>query len=40
MRRASLIADSVCPFCMESMQKKGTMSQHFVTHVVPPLGGG
>ena len=26
-------------FCIGVMAKKGTLSQHFVTHVVPPLGG-
>ena len=26
------------PFCIGAMTKKGTLSQHFVTHVVPPLG--
>ena len=25
------------PFCIGAMGKKGTLSQHFVTHVVPPL---
>ena len=25
------------PFCIGMMAKKGTLSQHFVTHVVPPL---
>ena len=25
-------------FCIGVMAKKGTLSQHFVTHVVPPLG--
>ena len=25
------------PFCIGAMAKKGTLSQHFVTHVVPPL---
>ena len=24
-------------FCIGAMAKKGTLSQHFVTHVVPPL---
>ena len=28
------------PGCIGAMAKKGTLSQHFVTHVVPPLGGG
>ena len=28
------------PFCIGVMAKKGTLSQHFVTHVVPPLGSG
>ena len=27
------------PFCIGVMAKKGTLSQHFVTHVVPPLSG-
>ena len=26
------------PFYIGAMAKKGTLSQHFVTHVVPPLG--
>ena len=25
------------PFCIGAMAKKDTLSQHFVTHVVPPL---
>ena len=25
------------PFCIGAMAKKCTLSQHFVTHVVPPL---
>ena len=25
------------PFCIGMVAKKGTLSQHFVTHVVPPL---
>ena len=25
------------PFCIGAMAKKGMLSQHFVTHVVPPL---
>ena len=25
------------PFCIGAMAKKGTLSQHFVTHAVPPL---
>ena len=25
------------PFCIGVMAKKGTLSQHFMTHVVPPL---
>ena len=25
------------PFCIGAMAKKGTLSQHFMTHVVPPL---
>ena len=28
------------PFCIGVMAKKGTLNQHFVTHVVPPLGSG
>ena len=28
------------PFCIGAMAKKGMLSQHFVTHVVPPLGLG
>ena len=28
------------PFCIGAMAKKGTLSQHFVTHVVPPLVRG
>ena len=24
-------------FCIGAMAKKGTLSKHFVTHVVPPL---
>ena len=28
------------PFCIGAMAKKGTLSQHFVTHVVPPLAKG
>ena len=31
-------ADLTCPFCIGVNAKKGTLSQHFVTHVVPPLG--
>ena len=27
------------PFCISAMAKKGTLSQHFVTHVVPPQSG-
>ena len=30
-------ADSACPFCIVVNVKKGTLSQHFLTHVVPPL---
>ena len=26
-------------FCIDSNTKKGTLSQQFVTHVAPPLGG-
>ena len=25
-------------FCIGAIVKKGTLSQHFVMHVVPPLG--
>ena len=25
------------PFCIGAMAKNGTLSQHFVTHVIPPL---
>ena len=28
------------PFCIGAMAKKGTLSQHFMTQVVPPLGWG
>ena len=28
------------PFCIGAMAKKGTLSQHFVTHVIPPLECG
>ena len=38
MRHVSRIADSACPFLYWSQCKKGTLSQHFVMHVVPPLG--
>ena len=31
-------ADSACPFFHHANTKRGTLSQHFVTHVVPPLG--
>ena len=34
VRHASRNADSACPFCIGA---KGTLSQHFVTHVVPSL---
>ena len=27
------------PFCIGMMAKKGTLSHHLVTHVVPPLIG-
>ena len=27
-------------FCIGAMAKKGTLSQHFMTHVVPPLVNG
>ena len=36
----SLNADSAYPFCIACDGKKGTLSQHFVTHVVPPLDEG
>ena len=36
----SPIVDSACPFCIGVNAKKGTLSQHFVMHVVPPLGEG
>ena len=39
MRHASRIAESVCPFCTGVNAKKGMLSQHFVTRVVPPLAG-
>jgi hypothetical protein len=38
VRHASRNADSACPFCIAVMAKRVTLSQHFVTHVVPPLG--
>ena len=38
VRHASRNADSACPFCHRTNTKRGTLSQHFVTHVVPPLG--
>ena len=28
------------PFCIGVMAKKGMLSQHFVTHVIPPLDAG
>ena len=34
VRHASQNADSACPFCIGAMAKKGTLSQHFGTHVV------
>ena len=37
VRHASRNADSACPFLYWLDGKKGTLSQHFVTHVVPPL---
>ena len=40
MRHVSRIADSACPFLYWSQCKKGTLSQHFVMHVIPPLGVG
>ena len=40
VRHASQIADSACPFCTRVNAKKGTLSQHFVMHIVPPLGAG
>ena len=41
VRHASQIADSACPFCIIGVNaKKGTLSQHFMTRVIPPLGKG
>ena len=37
VRHPSQNADSAYPFCIACDGKKGTLSQHFVTHVVPPL---
>ena len=37
VRHASRNADSACH---RANTKRGTLSQHFVTHVVPPLGRG
>ena len=37
VRHASRIADSACPFCIGVNAKRGMLSQHFVTRVVPPL---
>ena len=37
VRHASQIADSACPFCIGVNAKKGTLSQHFMTRVIPPL---
>ena len=33
----SRIADLACLFCIGVNTKPGTLSQHFVMHVVPPL---
>ena len=38
MQHTSQNADSVYPFCIAHDGKKGMLSQHFVTHAVPPLG--
>ena len=38
VRHASRNADSLYLFCIARDGKKGTLGQHFVTHVVPPLG--
>ena len=35
--RHEMLTQRAC-FCIGAMAKKGTLSQHFVTHVVPPLG--
>ena len=35
VRHASQNADSVYPFCIARDGKRGTLNQHFVTHVVP-----
>ena len=37
---ASQYADSAYLFCHHVQYKKGMLSQHFVTHVVPPLMKG
>ena len=37
VRHASRNADSAYLFCHRVRYKKSTLSQHFVTHVVPPL---
>ena len=37
VRHASRNADSAYLFCIARDGKKGTLSQHFMTHVVPPL---
>ena len=39
VRHASrrLMLSQRAPFCIGAMAKKGMLSQHFVTHVVPPL---
>ena len=37
LRHASQNADSAYSFCIALDGKNGTLSQHFVTHVVPPL---
>ena len=34
-----VIADSACPFYIGVNAKKGTLSQHFVTRVVPRTSG-
>ena len=36
-QHASQFTDSACPFLYWSQCKKGTLSQHSVTHVVTPL---
>ena len=37
VRHASRNANSAYLFCIARDGKKGTLSQHFMTHVVPPL---